>query len=496
MARAPLSDAAAARGGGRAGPADVLGSLDRGKTYHFVGIGGHGMSGLARVLLAGGFTVTGSDARASRRLEQLSRWGARVHVGHHASYVEGAGVVIYSTDVPDDNIELEAARKMGITLWHRSHLLAAVVNNNPSIAVAGTHGKTTITSMLGQVLLRAGADPTVIVGADVDYLKGNARLGAGPVVAEACESDGSFLNYKPLVAVVTGVEPEHLDHYGGSFDAVIEAFNAFARRVRPGGLLIVSDDDETARSLRPEPGVQVITYGGDPSSADYSFKDLSPAGMGSRLTVTEGGRALMDLTLKVPGAYNAMNALAAVAAARYLDLPLQAVASGLGDFKGAHRRFQVVGSGGETGGITIVDDYAHHPTEIKATLRASRHRTAGRLIAVFQPQRYARTHALMDDFSASFGDADEIVLAEIYSPPGDPPMAGVSSRELARRIGTRHAAPVRVIDSFDAIEDYLAGTARRGDMVITLGAGSIWRVAHGLARRLAGAGTGRGAGTA
>lgn len=462
----------------------VTQALDHSRRYHFVGIGGYGMSGLARVLLAAGIRVSGSDVRPSERTERLAALGADVRIGHDAAHVEGADVVVYSTDVPADNAELAAARRLGLEVWHRSELLARLLNPNRGVAVTGTHGKTTTTAMTGLALAAAGLDPTVLVGADVDAFGGTARVGRGEwVVAEACESDGTFLRYRPQVAVATNVEPEHLDHYQGSFDRLVEAFGRFLAGVPAEGLVVVCADDPNLRALAARLDRRVISYGRDPE-ADVGFRDLTRNGGETRFVAVYRGRPVGTFRLQVPGLHNVVNSLATIAVALALGVPLEPVAETLAQYRGARRRFELVG---QVGGVLVVDDYAHHPAEIRATLKAARERAPRRVIAVFQPHRYVRTYYLMDEFSRAFSDADEIVITDLYAPPGEAPIPGVSAEELARRIERHEGRPVHLVPDHAELVETLARLVRPGDLVLTMGAGDVYKVARRLAERLAAA---------
>ena len=460
-----------------------------GKRVHFIGIGGYGMSALARVLLARGAVVSGSDVRPSDRTRWLEACGARVYIGHAAEQVDGAELVVYNTDVPADNVELVAARSAGLPVWHRSQVLADLINHHRGIAVTGTHGKTTTTAMTGLVLVAGGLDPTVLVGGEVpEFGTVTARLGRGPwLVAEACESDGTFLRYRPEIAVVTNVEPEHLDHYGGDFGRLLEAFARFLRGVRPGGLIVACGDHPAVRrllaDLDPAGGQRVIRYGIEAEDCDLRARDIETAAEYTRFTVWQGSRPLGEVTLAVPGQHNVLNALAALAVGLQLGVSPEQAAGVLAGFHGAKRRFQVLY---DRDGILVVDDYAHHPTEIRATLRAARQRRrpGGRVIAVFQPQRYSRTRLLMDEFARAFGDADQVILTEIYAPPGEQPIPGVSSGVLAERIVAAGGPPVELIADREELVERLLATVRPGDLVLTMGAGDIWTVARELARRL------------
>ncbi|REJ38022.1 MAG: UDP-N-acetylmuramate--L-alanine ligase [Bacillota bacterium] len=454
--------------------------------YHFVGIGGYGMSGLALILAEAGLRVQGSDVRPSSRTGRLRQAGVDVRIGHDPRHVDGAGVVIRSTDVPDHNPELEEARRRGLPLWHRSDVLARILNPNRGIAVAGTHGKTTTTAMTACALLDAGLDPTVSVGGEVARWQGTGRLGASPwVVAEACESDGTFTRYRPEIAVLTNVEPEHLDHYGGSFEALKDAFRAFAAGVKPGGLILACADDPTALAVARSaagtaaPGVRLETYG-FADGAGFQAVDAAPAPDGWSFDVVHRGRRLGRVRLSVPGRHNVANALAALAAAVAAGVPFEAAAGSLAGYTGAQRRFQVLASGD----VTVVDDYAHHPTEIRAVLQTARERAgAGRVVAVFQPQRYTRTRSLWDGFAGAFAGADAVILTEIYSPPGEEPLPGVSGRALAEAVAAASGVPVRFAADRDRIPDLVEEWLEPGAVVVFMGAGDIWKVAHDFARR-------------
>lgn len=473
--------------------------LQAGQRVHFVGIGGYGMSGLALVLLRTGCQVSGSDARHNERVARLQTAGARIWIGHAAAHVAGADLVVYSTDVPADNPELVAAHAAGTKVIHRSELLAEFINRQSGIAVTGTHGKTTITAMVALVLEAGGLSPTVLIGGDVAQFGGNARVGSGPhVVAEADESDRSFLRYHPSIAVVSNIEPEHLDHYGGDFSAVVDAYRQFIGQVRPDGTVVACADDAQVMALVREymgrPGTPRVVLYGFSAPAAWSAREVRPIPGGSAFITTRAGKPLGEVHLSIPGRHNVSNALAALAVGDRLGVPFPAMAAALAEFRGAKRRFQILA---QAGGITVVDDYAHHPTEIRATLAAAkdwlRARDAGggatgRVLAVFQPQRYSRTRALMAEFAAVFGDADHLVLTEIYSPAGEQPIAGVSAGVLARRIEAAGGRAVHLISDPEAIVDHLLAEARAGDLVLAMGAGDIWQVARSLADRLQGAG--------
>lgn len=448
--------------------------------YHFVGIGGYGMSGLARILAEAGFRVSGSDVRPSSRTQRLAALGVAVHIGHDPAHLQGADIVVRSTDVPDDNPELAEARRRGLDVWHRSEVLARLLNPNRGIAVTGTHGKTTTASMVAGVFLDAGLDPTISVGGEVDRWQGTGRLGTGEwVVAEACESDGSFLRYHPEIAVVTNVEPEHLDRYDGSFSALRDAFARFLAGVRDDGVAVLCAEDEQLMQIRDAARAAVITYG-LAGPADLTAADPVRRGQGWSFEVVHGGRRLGRVSLGVPGLHNVANALAAAAVALTAGIPFDVIAGSLAGFRGAHRRFEIVADGS----VMVVDDYAHHPTEIRATLRTARDQGRGRVIAVFQPQRYSRTRYLWHEFAGAFDQADEVVLTEIYAPPGERPIEGVTGRALADEVRRRGGASVHFVPAREQVADLVLSLVRSGDVVVTMGAGDIWKVAYELAERL------------
>ncbi|HEY3367550.1 MAG TPA: UDP-N-acetylmuramate--L-alanine ligase [Symbiobacteriaceae bacterium] len=454
---------------------------------HFIAIGGYGMSGLAMVLLKAGVQVSGSDVAASDRTEKLRLAGADVHIGEHRpEYIHGADVVVYSTQVPADNPELAAARAKGLRVIHRSELLAEFINRQAGIAIAGTHGKTTTTSMVGLLLERGGLDPTVLVGGEVEALGGTGKAGQGPhVVGEADESDRSFLRYFPTVAVVTNVEAEHLEYWDGRFENIVAGFRQFLSQVRPDGLAILCLDDPTLKVLGRELAGQagaprVIFYGTDPE-ARWQAHNIHPWEKGIAYDCYLDGRLLGEVKLPYPGRHYALNSLAALAVGSYAGLSFEQMRAIFLDFGNAKRRFQVWA---EAGGITVVDDYAHHPTEIRATLSAARERTGGRVVAVFQPQRYSRTHWLMNEFATAFGDADVLVLTQIYSPPGETPIPGVTSEALAERIAANTGRRPQVISDKQEILNLLRAAMQPGDTVLTMGAGDIWTVARDLAGEL------------
>jgi UDP-N-acetylmuramate--alanine ligase len=452
---------------------------------HFIGVGGYSMSGLALALKARGLEVTGSDARRSDRTEMVERAGIPVYLGHRAEHLGNADTVVYSTDVPPDNVERATAVARGLRVVHRSEVLAWLLEGRRPILVTGTHGKTTTTTMIGLVLRQAGLDPLILVGGEVRDLGGqNAVLGEGPwVVAEADESDGSFLRYYPTVCVVTNLEPEHLEHYGGSFENVVAAVRRFVDRVPPEGLAVLSADDPVLSALRRDLAVPIATFGFRPD-ADWRATVTAEAGSETRFEVSHRGERRGVVTLPVPGRHNVLNALAATAVADHLGIPLATVSTALERFQGAKRRFQVLA---RVNGALVVDDYAHHPTELRAALAAARQVTTGRVLAAFQPQRYSRTARLWDGFVDVLAEADLMWVTDVYAPPGETPVPGVTAARLVEEARRRHpGAAIFYAESLETLCDALEAAIQPGDVAITMGAGDIWRVARALASRLQG----------
>jgi UDP-N-acetylmuramate--alanine ligase len=448
---------------------------------HFVGIGGSGMSGIAEVLLNLGYTVSGSDAKRSAVTDRLASLGARVAEGHAAENVGDAHVVVTSTAVRHDNPEVTEARRRNLPVIPRAEMLAELMRLKYGIAVAGSHGKTTTTSMVALVLDRGGLDPTVVVGGRLGVLGSGARLGRGDfMVAEADESDRSFLKLTPTIAVVTNIDREHLDTYRDLAD-VQEAFLGFVNKVPFYGVAVLCLDDAPVQDILPRVERRVLTYGLSPQ-ARVSARDLDIGPMSSTFTATLDGEPLGPVTVAVPGAHNVANSLAAVAVGLDLGVPFEAIRAGLESFTGVDRRFQVRG---EAGGVLVVDDYGHHPTEIKATLEALRRRAGPRrTVVLFQPHRYTRTQALWDDFCKAFHQADVLLLTDIY-PASEEPIPGITAESLARAIAERGHRSVAWAGDLKAATERLAAEAREGDVVLTLGAGSVWTAGDELLRRRA-----------
>jgi len=455
--------------------------LDTGRHVHFIGIGGYGMSAIARVLLEMGYRVSGSDVMPQESTEKLAASGAKVYIGHEPSHVEGADLVVYSTALPKDNVEMKAARQLNIPILHRAEMLARIMDERRGIAVSGAHGKTTTSSMIALVMERCGLDPTYIIGGEIMNVGSNARAGRGEfVVAEADESDGSFLNYHPEIAVCTNIEPDHLEHYGGDFDNLKKAYAQFLGQVKPGGKVVACWDDPAVRELLPGIAAETVTYGLSPA-ADCRAAAIELSDRAVSFDFYRGTERLGRVQLSVPGKHNVCNAMACIITCLAAGLSFGQIAGAIREFRGAKRRFQVIG---EAGGITVVDDYAHHPTEIEATIEAARS-VGKRIIAVFQPQRYTRTFFLLDAFSRAFHGADEVIITDIYSPAGETPIDGVSAERLAELIRVNSNPNVRFISDREDIERELVRRLKPGDLVLTMGAGDIWKTAEALARRIA-----------
>ncbi|MEZ5115595.1 MAG: UDP-N-acetylmuramate--L-alanine ligase [Candidatus Nanopelagicales bacterium] len=455
--------------------AEGLTPVDLGRV-HVVGIGGAGMSGIARILLAQGVEVSGSDAKDSRRLTALRALGAQVHVGHAAEHLgpAGAGVdtVVVSTAIPESNPELVEARARGLRVLNRAEALAAVMRGHRGVAVAGTHGKTTTTSMLTVALQHCGADPSFAIGSELNESGSNAHLGSGDLfVVEADESDGAFLALPAIAGIVTNVEPDHLDHWG-TFEAVEQGFLDFATGIRDaGGFVVACSDDPGARRLiahAAEAGVDVRSYG-EADGAEFRVVDARPGEGGYEFEVVHRGVRLGVVSLDVPGRHNALNATAALATGMGLGFPAADLMAGLSGFRGTRRRFDFRG---QADGVRVYDDYAHHPTEIAATLRAARDVAEGsRVVVAFQAHHYYRTALFAREFGEALGLADAVVVLEVYA-PGEVPIPGASGRTMADHVPLP-ADQVVFEPSWSSVAQRLADLARPGDLVMTLGAGDI-----------------------
>ncbi|MEK3720931.1 UDP-N-acetylmuramate--L-alanine ligase [Paenibacillus sp. FSL H8-0034] len=447
---------------------------------HFIGIGGYGMSAIAKVMLEMGYRISGSDLASQELTEKLVAKGATVFIGHEAENVKGADVVVYSTALSKDNVEMAAAEEWNIPILHRSQMLARLMNAKKGIAVAGAHGKTTTSSMIALVLEECKMDPTFIIGGEIMNVGSNAKAGKGEwVVAEADESDGSFLQYNPLIALVNNIEADHLENYNGDFENLKKAYAQFLSQVSDEGKAIVCKDDMYLQELIPDIKSEVITYGIE-TDADYTARNIVLGDRKVSFEVEHQGSSLGFIQLSVPGKHNVYNAMATLITCMEAGLSFSQIAEAITDFRGAKRRFQVLG---EVNDILIIDDYAHHPTEIEATISAAK-ATGKRIIAVFQPQRYTRTYFLFDQFSRAFSEADEVIITDIYSPAGEQQIEGITSSKLVELIRQNSNQHVRYIPSKEEVQAFLLEHVKSGDLVLTMGAGDIWKAASGLARTL------------
>jgi len=449
------------------------------KNIHFVGIGGSGMSGIAEVLLNLGYHISGSDLKETEVTRRLQALGCEIHYGHRRENVKEADVVVVSSAIRSGNPEVEVAEERHIPIIPRAEMLAELMRMKVGIAIAGTHGKTTTTSLIATVLAAGGLDPTVVIGGRLNSLGSNARLGQGEfLVAEADESDGSFLKLMPTIAVVTNIDADHLDYYKG-IEEIKETFLEFLHKIPFFGLAVVCLDHPNIQSLIPKLKKRFTTYGLT-AQADFQAEEIEFEGLSTSFDVLFQRRRLGRLSLRMPGLHNVYNSLATVATAFELDLPFRTVQEALAEFSGIQRRFQIKG---DKRGILIVDDYGHHPVEIIATLKAAKTGWKRRLIVVFQPHRYTRTKALFNEFLTAFYDAEVLILTEIY-PAGEERIEGVEARALFDGIRESGHRDVTYLPEKKEIVEHLLKILRPGDMVITLGAGDIWQVADELVERL------------
>jgi len=445
------------------------------KHIYFVGIGGAGMSGIAEVLLNLDYKVSGSDTRFTETTERLKRLGATIYQGHSENHITDVDVVVTSSAIKSDNAEASAARNKAIPVIPRAEMLAELMRLKYGIAVAGAHGKTTTTSLIGVVLDRGGISPTVVNGGILNTINTNAILGTGDfMVAEADESDGSFLKLSPTIAIITNVDPEHLDYYQ-NINEIKRAFIQFANKVPFYGLNILCLDNKYVQDLIPQLEKRYLTYGLTPQ-ADLQAREVTAKGLSMTFRVFYQNKELGEVELKMPGLHNVYNALAAIATAVELNLDFSVIKEALKTFEGVQRRFQIKG---EFNQITLVDDYGHHPTEIKATLCAAKNIWGGRLVVVFQPHRYTRTRDLFKDFLTAFNQADLLLLTDIY-PAGEDPLPGVTAGNLFHGIREYGHKNVSYYPQKEAIVDHLPKLLKPGDVVITLGAGDICQLGDQL----------------
>ncbi|WP_456296711.1 UDP-N-acetylmuramate--L-alanine ligase [Vibrio sp. AK197] len=460
----------------------IVPEMRRVNSIHFVGIGGAGMSGIAEVLLNEGYQITGSDIANNVVTERLKGKGAQIYIGHHEQNIENASVVVVSTAINEENPEVSAARRARIPVVRRAEMLAELMRFRHGIAVAGTHGKTTTTALVTQIYFEAGLDPTFVNGGLVKSAGTNARLGSSRIlIAEADESDASFLHLQPMVSIVTNIEADHMDTYGGDFNTLKQTFIDFLHKLPFYGQAILCIDDPVVRELIPRVSRQVITYGFS-QDADVRIENYRQIGQQGLFTVVRQGRPNLDITLNIPGRHNALNASAAIAVATEDDISDEAILTAMAGTQGTGRRFDQLGEF-ETGKgkAMLVDDYGHHPTEVDVTIKAARSGwQQRRLVMIFQPHRYSRTRDLYDDFANVLEQVDVLLMLDVY-PAGEQPIAGADGRALCRTIrGRGKLDPIFVPDG-SALPAVLANVLQDGDLVLTQGAGDVGKVAKHLA---------------
>lgn len=458
-------------------------AMRRIRRIHFVGIGGAGMCGIAEVLLNLGYEITGTDVREGKTTERLRQLGARITIGHSADAVRGADVVVSSSAVKGDNPELVAAAELRVPVVPRAEMLAELMRYRHGVAVAGTHGKTTTTSMIASIFAEAGLDPTFVIGGLVNSAGANARLGESRfLIAEADESDASFLHLQPLIAVVTNIEADHMATYEGDFNRLKRTFVEFLHNLPFYGMAVLCFDDPVVREVLPQISRAALRYGHHPD-ADFRVTAIRKQGLQTCFTVARpGGLAPLTITLGMPGEHNVLNATAAVAVATDEGISDADIIRGLENFQGVGRRFQRYGDLPVAGGsVTLVDDYGHHPTEVAATIAAARQAwPERRLLMIYQPHRYTRTKDLYEDFARVLSDVDALLMLEVYS-AGEDPIPGADSRSLCRSIRQRGQVEPVYVDRVESVVDVLRSVARPGDVVLTQGAGNIGALAQQLA---------------
>ena len=449
---------------------------------HFIGIGGAGMSGIAEVLLNEGYKISGSDIAESAVTQRLAKAGATVFIGHAAENIQGASVVVASSAIDDSNPEVAAAKAARIPVIQRAQMLAEIMRFRHGIAVAGTHGKTTTTAMISMIYTEAKLDPTFVNGGLIKSAGKNAHLGASRyLIAEADESDASFLHLQPMVSVVTNIEPDHMDTYGGDFEKMKATYVKFLRNLPFYGLAVMCADDETVMEIAPQVGRQVMTYGFS-EKADYRIEDYQQTGFQGHYTVVCPTGERIEVLLNVPGKHNALNATAALAVAKEEGIENEAILAALADFQGAGRRFDQLGSFIRPNGkVMLVDDYGHHPTEVDVTIKAARQGWEGkRVVMVFQPHRYSRTRDLFDDFVQVLSQVDALVMLEVYA-AGEAPIVGADSKSLCRSIRNLGKVDPILVSDTEQLGDVLDQIIQDGDLILAQGAGSVSRISRGLA---------------
>ncbi|WGE80657.1 UDP-N-acetylmuramate--L-alanine ligase [Actinobacillus equuli subsp. haemolyticus] len=449
---------------------------------HFIGIGGAGMSGIAEVLLNEGYQISGSDIAEGPVTKRLVEAGAKVFIGHQAENVTGASVVVASSAIDDTNPEVKAAKEARIPVIQRAQMLAEIMRFRHGIAIAGTHGKTTTTAMISMIYTEAQLDPTFVNGGLVKSAGKNAHLGASRyLIAEADESDASFLHLQPMVSVVTNIEPDHMDTYGGDFEQMKATYVKFLRNLPFYGLAVMCADDETVMEIAPQVGRQVVTYGFS-EKADYRIEDYQQTGFQGHYTVVCPNGERIDVLLNVPGKHNALNATAALAVAKEEGIANEAILAALADFQGAGRRFDQLGSFIRPNGkVMLVDDYGHHPTEVDVTIKAARSGWEDkRVVMIFQPHRYSRTRDLFDDFVQVLSQVDALIMLEVYA-AGEAPIVGADSKALCRSIRNLGKVDPILVSDTDQLGEVLDQIIQDGDLILAQGAGSVSRISRGLA---------------
>ncbi|MCK8823672.1 UDP-N-acetylmuramate--L-alanine ligase [Fuchsiella alkaliacetigena] len=445
------------------------------KSIHLIGIGGIGMSGIANLLVELEYEVSGSDLKDSNILANLRCKGAEISIGHQSQNVLGAELVVVSSAIPEDNPELKMAKEQEIPILKRAEMVARLMKDWKGIAISGTHGKTTTTSMITTILEKNNLDPTSLIGGKLGLIGGNSKLGSGDYfITEADESDGSLLFMEPEIGIVTNIEDDHLDHYG-SRKKIEETFVEFLNKLPAQGVGIVCIDDPGVLSIIDQIESNLITYGLE-SEADLTAQQIELNNLSSQAVIYWQGQRLGQLKLRVPGKYNLLNALAAIAQGLHIGLDFEEIATALYSFTGVGRRFE---KKGEYRGATVVDDYAHHPTELQATLTAAKNADFKRVIAVFQPHRYSRTELLLEDFSKSFAQADEVIITDIYA-AGEEPIPGLNSKQIVDLINKSFFRKATFISELEGVYDYLQEVVEADDLVLTLGAGDVWKVGERL----------------
>ncbi len=450
---------------------------------HFIGVGGAGMSAIAWVLLKKGYDISGSDLAENAMTQRLRSHGARISIGHHPSNIPEGAMVVISSAIKANNAELCHARELGLPIWHRARMLGELMNEGTSVAICGTHGKTTTTSMVSLLLETGGLEPTILIGGEVNDIGGNAKLGTGKyVVAEADESDGSFLSLRPNYTIITNVESDHLDFYG-NFEEILKAFAIFLNQLKDGGIAILCADNLGIQKLLPRLKVRTLLYSLEQPSAALYASDITLSPYGSQFTLFKDGKPYGQVQLSVPGRHNVGNAVAAIGLAMLLGVGFDDAKNCIPQFKGVLRRFQLKGV---SGGISIIDDYAHHPTEVMATICAAtslKKEQKGRIFAVFQPHRYSRTKHLAQEFGPAFVEADFAVITDVYS-AGEPPIEGISGKTIHESVVQAGHPHALYVQSAADICEYVMPLLKPGDIFLTLGAGDIWKVGEQLLSNL------------